>query len=99
MLKKLGLLFILSAIISCNFHIEKRKYFKGYHVEIAKSQKATTENSNTPYFKQTDYNPTQKSISDPLQLYSQGVSSNAKITDSSKDKISSQFFFLRFFFI
>ena len=43
MLKKIFFFVVISLIISCNFHIEKRRYFKGYHVEISKSNYSVKE--------------------------------------------------------
>lgn len=73
MFKKIGLLFILSAIISCNFHIEKRKYFKGYHVEIAKSQKPIPQKNDIAFPDQKECNPSKKFDSEPFEASSNGI--------------------------
>lgn len=70
MLKKIVLLFILSAIISCNFHIEKRKYFKGYHIEIAKQQQPLPQKNDFDYSNQTETNSPHNFCSETVDYFS-----------------------------
>lgn len=88
MLKKIALLFILSAISSCNFHIEKRKYFKGYHIEIAKSQQSLPQKNDTVFSKKKGYNPSEKLNSKPLESFSKGIYNHSRTDDSFKENRS-----------
>lgn len=48
MIKRFLILILLFSVVSCNFHIEKRRYFKGYHVEIQKASNNLAKKSETP---------------------------------------------------
>lgn len=49
MFKKLSLLSLLLVLVSCNFHIEKRRYFKGYYVERSASRHAVPQTNNQEF--------------------------------------------------
>jgi len=95
MFKKIGLIFIISAIISCNLHIEKRKYFKGYHIEIAKLQQPIPQKNDSGFPNQKKYNLSKKFDPEQLEAFSKGINEtidnspeNATSTDSKKDSHS-----------